>query len=160
MLLSYKKLRIAAFVSVFFGVLSGLPVQAQSSGSSTVEGTVVDPTGAVVRGAVVEIHNPVSGLDQTTTTNSLGKFAIPNIPFNPYHLTITEKGFAPYVQDIEVRSVVPVELQVSLSLSASSETVTVQGGAEDLLENDSTFHTDVDQEPHSTNFPWKASPPR
>ena len=120
---------------------------AQSGGSSTsVNGTVVDPDGAVVAFASVEIHNPVSGFDRTTATDSLGKFAIPNVPFNPYHLSVMGRGFAPYSQDIDVRSVVPVSLSINLSVKASSETVTVVGEAGDLLENDPTFHTDLDKE--------------
>jgi len=68
-----------------------------------------------------------------------------NVPFNPYHLSVNGQGFAAYSHDIDVRSVVPVELSISLKV-ATSETVTVEaGGAEDLLENDSTFHTDVDK---------------
>ena len=43
-----------------------------------------------------------------------------------------------------MRSTVPVNLSVNLKLQ-SSEVVTVEGGGEDLLENDSTFHTDVDR---------------
>src|SRR6266536_1251174 len=67
-----------------------------------------------------------------------------NVPFNPYHFKATAQGFAPFSKDVEVRSVVPVTVDVGLKLQ-SSETVTVESGASDLLENDSTFHTDVDK---------------
>ena len=108
-------------------------------------GTVVDPTGAVVANAVVEIHNPVSAFERTVTTDSLGKFNIPNVPFNPYHLTVTGPDFAPYAQDVDVRSIVPVNVSITLQIKGSSETVTVEGAGADLLENTSTFHTDVDR---------------
>ena len=146
MLAFYKKLLLAALLFAFYSLICGTTTCAQSGGSSTsVTGTVVDPSGAVVPNATVEIHNPVSAFDRTTTTNSAGKFAIPNVPFNPYHLSVTAKGFASYAQDVDVRSAVPVNLSVSLKLSTSLEVVTVEGGAEDLLENDPTFHTDVDK---------------
>ncbi len=145
MLASYKKLRLAAFVFAFYSLL-GIMANAQSGGSSTsVVGTVVDPTGAVVPNATVKIYNPVSAFDRTAATDGSGRFAIPNVPFNPYHLSVTAKGFASYTQDIDVRSAVPISLNVGLKLSTSSEVVTVEGGAEDLLENDPTFHTDVDK---------------
>ncbi len=122
------------------------PVGAQSTGTSgSISGTVADPSNAVVPNATVEIRNPVSGFDHSTTTDSSGKFTIHNVPFNPYHLTVTVTGFAPYVQDIEVRSVVPVNLSISLAVKGASTTVTVEGAAEDLLENTPTFHTDVDR---------------
>jgi Carboxypeptidase regulatory-like domain len=146
MLASYKKLRVAAFIFAFYSVLGIITVNAQSGSSTSVVGTVLDPTGAVVPNVAVEIHNPVSAFDRTTTTDKAGKFAIPNVPFNPYHVTVTAKGFAPYSQDVDVRSAVPVNLNIGLKVSTSSETVTVQGEAGDLLENDSTFHTDVDKD--------------
>ena len=114
------------------------------SNSGTISGTVVDPSAAVVANATIEIHNPVSGLDRTTTTDSSGAFNFPNVPFNPYHLSVTAAGFAPYSQDVDVRSGVPVNVKVSLTVAGTSSTVTVEGG-NDLLENDSTFHTDVDR---------------
>jgi hypothetical protein len=145
MLAFYKNSFFPLFITVLFLAL-GFQVQAQSGGSSTsVTGTVVDPTGAVVPNAAVEIRNPVSGFERTVTTDSAGKFTIPNIPFNPYHLTVTGPDFAPYAQDVDVRSIVPVTLTVTLQIKGSAETVTVEGAGEDLLENTSTFHTDVDR---------------
>jgi hypothetical protein len=132
-------------------LLAGLALSstavAQSAGNSTsVNGTVVDPSGSVVVNAKVEIHNPVSQFDRTTTTDSAGKFSFPNVPFNPYHLSVTAQGFAPYSEDIDVRSVVPLNLNAQLQVKGSSEVVTVESSAQDLLENEPTFHTDVDRE--------------
>ncbi len=143
---SYQKPLRAAFMIVFFSTLT-LAVQAQSAGNSTsVIGTVTDPSGAVVASANVEIRNPVSGFSRSTRTDSAGKFTIPNVPFNPYHVTVTGQGFAPYAEDIDLRSVVPVTLNVALQVKGSSETVTVEAGSEDLLENTPSFHTDVDRD--------------
>ena len=136
-------------ISVVFALIAVFPVHiyAQSGGSSApVTGTVVDPTGALVPNATVEIHNPVSGFDRSATTDSSGKFTIPNVPFNNYHLTANAKGFSLYATDIEVRSTVPVVVPVHLSLGESSTTVTVESTSEDLLENTSVFHTDVDRD--------------
>jgi len=146
MLASYKKPLFAAVMAIFYLALS-LCAHAQSGGSSTsVTGTVVDPTEAVVVNATVEIHNPVSGFARTTSTDNSGKFSIPNIPFNPYHLTVSGRGFTPFAQDIDVRSVVPVTVNITLQITGSAETVTVEGAGGDLLENTSTFHTDVDRD--------------
>jgi len=141
---SYRMPLRAAILLAFFSA-SGLCAFGQSAGNSTsVGGTVLDPSGAVVPNASVEIRNPVSGFARTATTNDTGSFVIPNVPFNPYHVLVTSQGFAPHVQDIDVRSVVPVNLSINLKLQ-SSEVVNVESGGEDLLENDPTFHTDVDK---------------
>jgi hypothetical protein len=130
---------------LLFGTFISTVSLAQSGGNSTsVTGTVLDPSGAVVPNATVEIHNPVSQFQRTTTTDDKGNFSIPNVPFNPYHLSVSSPGFAQYAQDIDVRSLVPLNVKVSLKVTASSEIVTVESGT-DLIENDPTFHTDVDK---------------
>ena len=133
-----------AFGVLFYFIMALCAYAQSAGGSSTVTGTVFDPTGAVVPNVSVEIRNPVSGFDRTATTDAAGNFSVPNVPFNPYHVKVLGSGFAAYAQDIDVRSVVPVNLTVKLSLT-TSETVTVESSAEDLLENDPTFHTDVDR---------------
>jgi hypothetical protein len=142
---SYSKSLYAAFI-VFFFLAAGFHASAQSVGNSgSINGTVVDPTGAVVAKATVEIHNPVSGFDRSTTTDASGKFAFTNIPFNPYHLVVTAESFAATVQDVEPRSAVPVSIAIKLKVSGSTTQVTVEAEGGDLVENDPTFHTDVDK---------------
>jgi hypothetical protein len=119
---------------------------AQSTGNSgTISGTVTDPTGALVPGAAVTIHNPVSHYERTATTDKTGHFQFTNVPFNPYHLAVTMAGFDNAAQDVSVVSVVPVNVNVALTIGTASNTVVVTG-SEDLVENDSTMHTDVDRD--------------
>jgi hypothetical protein len=128
-------------LSAFF---SALPAGAQSGNSGTITGTVTDPTGAVVRAATVTIQNPVSEYERTVRTDSAGRFQFLNVPFNPYHMTVEMKGFNAVAQDVDVRSGVPLVVPVKLALGTASETIQVTG--EDLIENDPTFHTDVDRD--------------
>ena len=143
MLASYKKSLHAAFIACVYLAL-GLYAYGQSN-SASLNGTVLDPSGAVVANATVEIHNPVSHFDRSTMTDSAGRFSFPNVPFNPYHLSVTGAGFTSYAQDVELRSAVPLDIKVNLQVAGSSESVTVEGSGADLLENDPTFHTDVDR---------------
>jgi hypothetical protein len=145
MLASYKKSLPAAFVVAFCFAIA-VYAAAQSAGSSgSITGTVVDSSGAVVANATVEIHNPVSGYDQSTKTDNNGVFNLANVPFNPYHLTVTAEGFSAAVQDVEIRSVVPASVKIKLQVTGSRETVTVEAKATDLIENDPTFHSDIDK---------------
>ena len=133
--------------ALFFllGALLAVPASiAQTGNSANVAGTVTDPSGGVVASANVTIHNPVSGYERATTTDASGNFSFANVPFNPYHLSVSAAGFGAYAQDIDVRSSVPLALKIGLTLAGSSSTVTVEGGG-DLLENEPTFHTDVDR---------------
>ncbi|HTS10044.1 MAG TPA: TonB-dependent receptor [Candidatus Eisenbacteria bacterium] len=134
----------AALVALSLLLISVIAAAQSAGNSGSINGTVADPTGAVVPNANVEIRNPVSGFDRSTVTDSLGKFQFTNIPFNPYHLTVSATGFSAYVQDVEPRSAVPVDVAVKLQVGTSNTQVTVESGG-DLIENDPTFHTDVDK---------------
>ncbi len=85
--LSYRSW-LAAAVATIAVLLSAGAASAQSGGSA-ISGTILDPSGAVVLNAKVQIHNVVSGYDRTTTSDSKGNFSFPNVPFNPYHMTVT-----------------------------------------------------------------------
>ena len=60
------------------------------SNSGSISGTVTDSTGAVIPGAVVSVQNPVSAYSRSATTDGAGHFRFSNLPFNPYHLTVTK----------------------------------------------------------------------
>jgi len=108
--------------SIFGGViafLAGCNTFAQSSG--TIHGSVSDPSGAVIAGAAVEIQNPVSHYDQTTKTDTQGNFSFANVPFNPYHVSVSATGFQTTSQDVDVRSAIPLELKVNLQIGAATK---------------------------------------
>jgi len=117
----------------------------QSGTSGSIAGVVADPSGAVVPGATVTIENPVSQFNRSATTDDSGRFTFQNVPFNHYHVTVTASGFSPFSTDMDIRSTVAANLPITLSLAVSSETVTVQGEAGDLVETDTTLHTDLDR---------------
>jgi hypothetical protein len=58
--------------------------RAQVGNSGTIQGTVTDPSGAVLPKATVTINNAVSGLQRSTNTDNSGSFVFTNIPYNPY----------------------------------------------------------------------------
>jgi hypothetical protein len=134
---------LAAIAVLFLSAAAAVRGQAGTSG--TITGTVTDPAGAAIPGATVTIHNPVSGYEASAVTDSNGVFSFTNVPFNPYHMTVEAKGFSPFVQDVEVRSILPVNVTPKLELAGVSTTVTVTG-AEDLIENTPTAHTDISRQ--------------
>jgi hypothetical protein len=137
----------AAIAGLILLVTLGSPGLAQSisSGSGTVRGTVLDPTGAAVPGATVQISNPVSSYNRTTQTDSQGNFEFDNIPYNNYHSTAAAHGFQTSERDLNIRSTVPVQLKIGLTVGAASTSVTVTDSG-DLVETDPVTHTDVDRD--------------
>ena len=124
---------------------SASPTPASAQGNSgTVSGLVTDPTGALIPNASVTISNPVSGYTRSVTADSAGQWRFPNVPFNSYRVSATMAGFTSTSQSVDINSVVPVAVQLQLGIAGSNTVVNVTS-AGDLVENDSTMHTDVDR---------------
>jgi hypothetical protein len=113
--------------------------------AGTVNGVVTDPDNAVVPNATVTIENAVTGFKRIVNTESDGSFKFNGVPPNTYSLTTTAGGFSPAKQTLNVRTSVPIALTIQLSVGATTESVTVTSGGNDVLENIPTSHTDVDQ---------------
>ena len=137
---SWRAISVFIFVLSVFASVSTLFAQ---SNSGIVSGTVTDPIGAVLPGAVVSISNPVSGYSRSVATDSAGHFQFTNLPLNSYHLTATAQGFAAVAQDAHVTSSIPQTITIAMKVEGSSTTVTVE--AEDLMNNDPTAHTNIDR---------------
>src|SRR5579863_328118 len=71
-----------------FGVA---PVLAQT-GSATVQGTVTDPTGAVIPGADVVLTQVSTSVAQKTKTNEAGLYVFPATPIGAYTVSVTSSG--------------------------------------------------------------------
>ena len=146
--LVFRRFSFAILFALLASFLFMKPVgsRAQSGTSGTIDGVVKDPSGASIMSATVTIADPASGYMRTATTDAMGAFTFVNVPFNPYHLTVTTPGFNNYSQDVDVRSAVPVQLTIGLKLGTTSATVTVTESASDILEVEPTTHTDIDRQ--------------
>ena len=143
---------ILAFMRHFLGALAvfvilltcAFPVNAQSTASSTVRGSVLHPSGAAIPKATVTLDTPVSHYTASAVTDSQGNFQINNVPLNNYHVTAAVPGFNVGAQDVDVRSIIPVDVKFSLAIGTSETTLNVTAGS-DLVETVPTTHTDVDR---------------
>jgi Carboxypeptidase regulatory-like domain len=132
-------------VSCLVVAFSASAVRAQEVGvAGTVKGVVKDQTGAVMVSVTVTLANKVSGFTRTAVTDATGTFAFRNVPPNPYDVTISTQGFAPLTRRVEVRTTVPISLDLTLELAAATTSVEVTGQAA-LVERDPMAHTDIDQ---------------
>jgi len=148
MLKSFRSFASFAFLTAAFTLslcFGAMPAHAQLGNSGSIDGVVKDASGGVLAGAKVEVSNPVSGFRRETTTGADGSFRFTNVPFNPYHLVVSAAQFESYTQDVDVRSTVPTTLQISLKVGTASTSITVEANGADLVENDSTPHTDIDR---------------
>ena len=137
-----RAMGVFIFVCLF---MYGAAAAAQGLGAGTIQGTVKDPTGGVMQAVEIRLTNPVTGFSRTAVTDAAGKYVFNTLPPNSYHVAVEAQGFQPLSRDVDVRSAVPVTLDLTLPLAGTTSTVEVIGHAEDLVERDPTAHTDIDQ---------------
>ena len=95
-----------------------------------INGTVTDPSGAVVPNAQVKATESATGIDHTTTTTSDGAFAFQDIPLGFYKVIVTATGFPAYsVDKVQVVAGQIYTLQVKLALQQQTTTVEVSAAA-------------------------------
>ena len=118
---------------------------AQTS-TSRITGRVVDTKQASIAGASVTITNEATGVSQTQTTTEAGVYAFEALPVGDYTVTVEQNGFKKSVKTgnhIEVNN--PLTVDVVLEIGQVSETVTVQGGPEQLQTANATLGNVIEQ---------------
>ncbi len=127
-----RALLFAALIPTVPLVVAGPCAMAQSD-TSSLSGTVTDPSGAVVPGANVSARNDANGQTRNVTTNSVGAYTLTNVPSGSYTVTVEAKGFQTAVQQgTHVDPSIGAQLNVSLKSGNTSTTVTVQANANRL----------------------------
>src|SRR5271154_3508216 len=87
---------------------------------------VTDPSGAAVRTGI-ELVSEANDYRNALSTNEMGFLTVQRLPFGVYRLEIHRQGFAEVSQQVEIRSVLPIELDIKLALPSVNESVTVTG---------------------------------
>jgi hypothetical protein len=102
-----------------------LPALAGAQSVALLRGVVRDAQGLPLPTANVRLAKRLTALERMTTTSDHGTFQVANVPLDTYELRVEFPGFAPHVRQIDLRTSVPVEIEVVLDLAAQSTSVTV-----------------------------------
>jgi len=121
-----KTRRGLAVAFVMFGMLLIPPISAQIANTGSVQGTITDPSGAVLSDARVILVSQDTGSVQSAQTDSAGSFNFPIVPVGQYRLEVSKPAFKSFVQrDITVHAAEPVHLTVAMTVGQVSESVEV-----------------------------------
>src|ERR1700756_4384529 len=86
---------------------------------------VTDPSGSAVKSSI-ELVCEANQFRQTYVTDNLGITTARRLPFGMYEIHVQQQDFAPFSATVEIRSAVPEDFQISLSLASVSTSVTVK----------------------------------
>ena len=119
----------AILVAIVIEISAGGAAAQQSVEYASVGGRVVDPSGAVITGAQVVARQADTNLAAHAATDQGGRFRFPYLKVGTYEVTVQQAGFADAVRRLALTAGGAVDLQVALTLSEVTATVTVSAEA-------------------------------
>lgn len=126
-----RVLRSAAAVVVAVLAMTTSPASAQSTAvNGTIEGTVVDNSGAVLPGVTVTVLNVDTGTSQSVVSNESGLYRATLLPLGAYRVTAELQGFKKFEQTgVTVGAGQTATVNVKLEVGDLNETISVTADA-------------------------------
>lgn len=127
-------------------LLCAIPAIAQSP-TASINGIVLDPSGAPIAGAEIIVVNDATSVQHETITNSGGIYVVTNLPPGPYRIQVAKIGFKTLIKpDLILNVQDALAINFTLPIGAVSEIVTVTGGAPLVNTQDAAVSTVVDRQ--------------
>jgi hypothetical protein len=142
-----RHLSVVALAAIFvLACLLSVGLEAQNISTAQLNGTVHDPSGAVVAGAVITIEDTSKGFSRSTTSDAQGNFQMVLLPPGNYTATVTSPGFNKLVAENIVLTIgEQAQLTFNLPIGGVDQVVTVRTGADMVETQRSSQSTTVDQ---------------
>ncbi|MGA9884891.1 MAG: carboxypeptidase regulatory-like domain-containing protein [Candidatus Acidiferrales bacterium] len=116
-------LRLVLAIVISLGCAGSL--FAQATVVAQLNGTVTDPSGAIVEGASITVRNTNTNAASTATTNGSGFYAVANLPPGNYNITVSHSGFANYSQTFVLAVGESATVDAKLQLASQGEKIIV-----------------------------------
>jgi len=121
--------KVAAKFLAFFSI--AVLAFAQRADRATITGIVSDPSGTVIAGATVRLHNDNTGLDTTLASNDSGAYTSPLLVLGTYTITVEHPGFKSAVRSsLTLAGGQEYRVDMKLELGTVSEKVEVSAEAQ------------------------------
>lgn len=127
--------RSALFIGLLGLILGGANLYAQATASATLQGTVLDKSGAVIPNATVKVSNKDTGLSRTGTSSGAGTYRFDLLPPGKYEVRISASGFATQAfEQVELAVAQTSTIDATMTPSQQAETITVEASGAALLD--------------------------
>lgn len=116
------------------------------SATASLEGVVVDTSGAVLPGVAITVTHQATGVSRETVTDTQGRFRAPLLPVGAYELRAELAGFTPLRQtDVVLTVGQTLSLRLEMRVAALAETLTVSGATPVIETSRSQVSSTVDE---------------
>lgn len=120
------------------------PAFAQGSTTTTITGSVVDPSGGVLPGATVTAKHVATGVVTSAVSNTQGAFTLASLPTGTYEVSISLEGFKTFVAtDVVLTSVQGASVRAVLEVGGITEQVTVSSSSEIIQTQSTTISSTI-----------------
>ncbi|HMV50409.1 MAG TPA: carboxypeptidase-like regulatory domain-containing protein, partial [Blastocatellia bacterium] len=116
--------RLHLVSAIFLTLLCAATFLAQTT-TGNIRGTVTDPNGAVLHKASVVVRHVDTGAERRLTTNDEGIYLADNLQPGEYEIQVEMQGFQKYLRRTVLQTGSSVEVNIPLTIGASTETVVV-----------------------------------
>src|SRR5437667_5558094 len=131
-------------VLILLVLLLGVPSLSAQVSTSSINGTVVDASGALVGNARVEAKNEETGVEYVQNTTSSGNYSFASLTPGSYSITVTVAGFQSFKSVHNILTVgTPLVVHVSLKVGAVGQTVEVLESNYQRLETSNATVSDI-----------------
>lgn len=131
------------------------PCMSAQTNTTSLSGTVVDTSGAMIPGATITISNAASGTTQSTKSKSGGEFSFEQLAPGSYEVKVSTAGFSELDEKVELLVSTPVNLTFKLT-AGSSEVVNVESSIATINSTDATLGKAFDSR-QVANLPYLAN---
>lgn len=136
-LFPFRRLGITSIALLLFWNV--LPASAQMTSQGTVTVSVLDPTGAAVQGAKLQLQDTATNKIWEAETGQVGSYSFVGLPAGAYKLTVTKAGFQTELLDsVIAQSNRVTDVKVALKVGTAVATVVVSEASTPLLETSSS----------------------
>jgi hypothetical protein len=132
----FRAMNLIICLLLVAGGLSGSPGYGQS-GAGSIQGTVKDSTGAVIRGAHIHVVKNSTHQTSDTVSNGAGFYQVPELFTDTYTMTVTAPGMETYKTSIELQVAQNAVINPAMAAGSVSQTVEVNANAIQLTTPDS-----------------------
>jgi TonB family protein len=112
------------FALVCAAGLSVVAIQAKQANPAPLDGTIYDPTGAVLPGVTLTLRD-ANGVQQTATSDGAGRFEFPMVSPGRHRLTTSVPGFHTLDTQFELSKPQDWDRSITLQVGTLQETITV-----------------------------------
>jgi hypothetical protein len=103
---------------------------AHAQSTSSLSGTVMDPTGATVPNATVAARNVGTRVEWTSQTDSAGAYLFPSLPIGTYHIEVSVSGFRKgVIEELRLEVATAVTKDIQLEVGQMTQQVEINADA-------------------------------